>query len=352
MAYHSDNDDDDDGNMKPVKLFTAAAAESEKTTTKVAATRSNRTFSIEISPIIKTRANFSDLHVVNGSDEDDNELESVEAAAEYANDRRDEYDEDQDDGIVISDEMDDDSDVGGAGDGDEDEDDEIEMNSHQEDERPNPNHDNSDEFRDDEYLDESDEESSLATTTSTTSTAKPKRRRLKSPSQNTQSKRRMYTTTSEKPKKQQQHANPLSFSHFMNFLKKIQNSFATRTAKSIGDKILILKRFRDSLIQSINRQIENLWKFRSPSRSKAELKAEHKKKKRVHRIQKRFIGSDDGGGGGGWVESGHGNGMAFPSAESALLSISFLTFAVFLIKLVLVGSYSIKYILLSIRNLR
>lgn len=338
MAYHSDNDDDDDnGNMKPVKLFTATAAESEKTTTKVTATRSNRTFSIEISPIIKTRANFSDLHVVNDNDEDANELDLVEAAAEYANDRRDEYDEDQDDGIVISDEVDDESDGGGAGDGDEDDDDESEMNSHEEGERPN--NDNSDEFRDDEYLDESDEESPMTTTTSTTSTVKPQRRRLKSASQNTQSKRRMYTTTSEKPKRQQQHANPLSFSHFMNFLKKIQNSFATRTAKSIGDKILILKRFRDSLIQSINRQIENLWKFRSPSGSKAELKAEHKKKKRVHRIQKRFIGSDDGGGGGGWVESGHGSGMAFPSAESALLSISFLTFAVFLIKLVLVGSY-------------
>jgi hypothetical protein len=38
-------------------------------------------------------------------------------------------------------------------------------------------------------------------------------------------------------------------------------------------------------------------------------------------------------GGGG----GHDTGLDFPSAEGALMTISFLTFAVFLIKLVLVG---------------
>lgn len=37
-----------------------------------------------------------------------------------------------------------------------------------------------------------------------------------------------------------------------------------------------------------------------------------------------------------WMEDKHG-GIDFPSAESALLTISFLTFAVFLIKLVLVS---------------
>lgn len=41
-----------------------------------------------------------------------------------------------------------------------------------------------------------------------------------------------------------------------------------------------------------------------------------------------------GGGGGG------GGGMEFPSAETALMTISFLTLAVFLIKLVLVCIYS------------
>lgn len=38
--------------------------------------------------------------------------------------------------------------------------------------------------------------------------------------------------------------------------------------------------------------------------------------------------------------SSGGNGMDFPSSEGALMSISFLTFAVFLIKLVLVMSSS------------
>lgn len=39
-----------------------------------------------------------------------------------------------------------------------------------------------------------------------------------------------------------------------------------------------------------------------------------------------------------WMEDKHGGGIDFPSAESALLTISFLTFAVFLIKLVLVSN--------------
>jgi hypothetical protein len=47
-------------------------------------------------------------------------------------------------------------------------------------------------------------------------------------------------------------------------------------------------------------------------------------------------------GDGGWLDQQEGA-MAFPSAEGALLSISFLTFPVFLIKLVLVSS-NLKFI--------
>ena len=46
--------------------------------------------------------------------------------------------------------------------------------------------------------------------------------------------------------------------------------------------------------------------------------------------------------GGDWLEevhTHHHGGMDFPSAEAALLTISFLTFAVFLIKLVLVSAH-------------
>lgn len=39
----------------------------------------------------------------------------------------------------------------------------------------------------------------------------------------------------------------------------------------------------------------------------------------------------------GIMDGHHGGGMEFPSSEGALMTISFLTFAVFLIKLVLVS---------------
>ena len=109
----------------------------------------------------------------------------------------------------------------------------------------------------------------------------------------------------------------LNFGSFLKFLKSIQDSFTSRTAKTINDKIKMLREFRDNLILTINQRIKSLWK----TQSKAEKINKHNRMKRTL------------GGGGGWMEQG---GMDFPSAESALLSISFLTFAVFLIKLVLV----------------
>lgn len=109
--------------------------------------------------------------------------------------------------------------------------------------------------------------------------------------------------------------NPLSFANFLKFVRNIQESFTSRTAKNINDKIKMLRDFRDNLLLSINQRIKNLWKTKSKT----------KKEPRVKRTL---------GGGGGWMESS--GGMDFPSSEGALLSISFLTFAVFLIKLVLV----------------
>lgn len=107
--------------------------------------------------------------------------------------------------------------------------------------------------------------------------------------------------------------NSLNFTGFVKFLKSIQENFATKTARNINDKVRILRRFRDNLLLSIEERIRNLWKTKP-------------KRKRT----KRTLG---GNGGSSGQDS---NSMDFPSAEGALLSISFLTFSVFLIKLVLV----------------
>lgn len=106
--------------------------------------------------------------------------------------------------------------------------------------------------------------------------------------------------------------NPLNFAGFVKFLKSIQENFATKTARNINDKVRILRRFRDNLMLSIEERIRNLWKTKP-------------KRRRVTRTL--------GGGSGAGQDS---NSIDFPSAEGALLSISFLTFSVFLIKLVLV----------------
>lgn len=114
--------------------------------------------------------------------------------------------------------------------------------------------------------------------------------------------------------------NSLSFTHFLKFLKNIQDTFTTRTAKNINDKIQMLREFRDNLLLTINQRIKNLWKTQTKSKKNFR--------------NKRTVGG--GGGGSGWMDQG--GAMDFPSAEGALLSISFLTFAVFLIKLVLVNN--------------
>lgn len=116
----------------------------------------------------------------------------------------------------------------------------------------------------------------------------------------------------------------VSFPSFIKFLRKIQESFAIRTAKTIGDKIKMLVTFRDQLMMTINKQIRRLWRGNQAS----------SKKSSSNKRSKRTLGLDHG----------HGSGaMDFPSAEGALLSICFLTFAVFLIKLVLVSIFIILF---------
>lgn len=131
--------------------------------------------------------------------------------------------------------------------------------------------------------------------------------------------RRIFQTASKKAKPQN---NNLSFSSFMKFLKNIQDSFASRTAKNINDKVNMLRKFRDKLLIAINSRIKSLWKNQSQT----------KKTQRT----KRTVG---GGESEGWMSQQGGGIESYPSAEGALLSISFLTFAVFLIKLVLVSNF-------------
>jgi hypothetical protein len=152
-------------------------------------------------------------------------------------------------------------------------------------------------------------------------TKSPKKASRKVPSK---PQRRVTQVDSKKAKPQ----NHLSFSSFLKFLKNIQASFATRTAKNINDKINMLRKFRDKLLIAINSRIKSLWKTQPKTRNK-----EHKRTKRT-------LG---GGGGDGWMSHGGGGMETYPSTEGALLSISFLTFAVFLIKLVLVSEQTNFY---------
>ncbi|XP_062539654.1 uncharacterized protein LOC134207775 isoform X2 [Armigeres subalbatus] len=117
------------------------------------------------------------------------------------------------------------------------------------------------------------------------------------------------------------------FSGFVNFIKRMQDTFMKRTAKNIGDKIKVLQDLKDQLLLSIEKRMAVLW--RDPNAQK------NNDEKQSNRRVKR---------GGGWMDYGDGGhgGMDFPSAEAALLTISFLTFAVFLIKLVLQVINTIK----------
>jgi hypothetical protein len=187
---------------------------------------------------------------------------------------------------------------------------------------------------DDEYYDYDDlnkfpqpfASMAAASTTSTTEMPKAHKQHLRDKHQNVQ-RRMMIEMLRKNPKKP---FPDINFPTFINFIKKIQESFAMRTAKTIGEKIKMLMGFRDRMMRAINHQIKRLW-----------TKQPREKVTGAKRRGKRTL---SGGGGGGWVEShGSSNSMDFPSAEGALLSICFLTFAVFLIKLVLVSGCVIMF---------
>lgn len=168
-----------------------------------------------------------------------------------------------------------------------------------------------------EYYDDDYEESATSTTTSTTQ-APPKKEHKISPKNNPQKipQRRIVAVR----------ANPnLSFSSFVKFIKTVQESLAIKTAKTITEKIKMLVEFRDSLMISINRQIKRLWRMQPKVTSTIKARGNNRKKRTL--------------GDGLMDKSGA---MDFPSAEGALLSICFLTFAVFLIKLVLQVIHTIK----------
>lgn len=126
-------------------------------------------------------------------------------------------------------------------------------------------------------------------------------------------------------------AQPLSFMKVLQFLKDIQSTFVTNTARSIQDKIKMLEIFKDTLLMNIGK-----WNKKKNIKYYAifniilllflnlETRIKSLWPTPVVRT-KRHIESHDS----------HGS-MDFPSSEGALMTISFLTFAVFLIKLVLV----------------
>ncbi|XP_055544524.1 uncharacterized protein LOC129729743 [Wyeomyia smithii] len=117
-----------------------------------------------------------------------------------------------------------------------------------------------------------------------------------------------------------------SFVGFLRFLKRMQDGFMLKTAKSLGDKIKLLTNLKDQLLLNIESRMSALW-GRAPSFTGVESSGNQRRIKR------------------GWMEAysngGHG-GIGFASTETTLLTLSFLTFAVFLIKLVLQVINTIK----------
>ncbi|RZB39595.1 hypothetical protein BDFB_014386 [Asbolus verrucosus] len=97
---------------------------------------------------------------------------------------------------------------------------------------------------------------------------------------------------------------------FLPFLNSIQQTLTMKAKKSLKSKISLLTNLRDNLLANIDERMTNLW---SPPENLPEARGHH----------------DD-------------HEMEFPSHEGALITIGFLTFAVFLIKLVLKLIHALK----------
>lgn len=97
-----------------------------------------------------------------------------------------------------------------------------------------------------------------------------------------------------------------SYAGFLPFLKSIQNTLMQRAHKSIKSKIQVLTDLRDNLLHEINQRIQKLWNNNGQSSEARGYKEQYSH-------------------------------MDFPSNEAALITLGFLTLAVFLVKLVLVS---------------
>ncbi|XP_013190941.1 uncharacterized protein LOC106135245 [Amyelois transitella] len=99
----------------------------------------------------------------------------------------------------------------------------------------------------------------------------------------------------------------------LKFMRIVTDTISRNTRRSVGSKVKYLENLEDTIMANIKHRIDTLW----PDDSAKTPEVPRTMNKR----------SADTARGGGHVE--------FPSSESALMTISFLTFAVYLIKLVL-----------------
>ncbi|GLV36618.1 uncharacterized protein CBL_07885 [Carabus blaptoides fortunei] len=100
-----------------------------------------------------------------------------------------------------------------------------------------------------------------------------------------------------------------SFAGFLPFLKSIQSTLMQKAHKSIKSKIEVLKNLRDNLLYDIDQRLRTLW----PGNE--------------NKYAREYKGDSH---------------LEFPSNEGALMTIGFLTLAVFLVKLVLQVIQAIK----------
>lgn len=111
-----------------------------------------------------------------------------------------------------------------------------------------------------------------------------------------------------------------SYAGFLPFLKSIQSTLMQKAHKSIKSKIQVLTDLRDNLLHEINQRIQTLWNNKEQSSEARGYKEDYSH-------------------------------MDFPSNEAALITLGFLTLAVFLVKLVLVSTFYLFFCLTLLQHL-
>ncbi|CAH0551229.1 unnamed protein product [Brassicogethes aeneus] len=139
----------------------------------------------------------------------------------------------------------------------------------------------------------------------------PKRSVAKIKRNNTGNVERINTGSVERIKVAREKVDNMDFDKFLPLVKSIQKNLLKNEGKSVINKISILKNLKDTILMNLNDKISKLWMPQEVNREARGYKDEHH--------------------------------MEFPSNEGALMTIGFLTFAVFLIKLVLKLIYALKY---------